>query len=59
GSSLGISKGSLLSSSGNAVGLLMVCSFFVPLLRFIFFAFPFGEGGPAGPDEGKVCHNRP
>ena len=27
GSSLGISKGSLLSSSGNAVGLLMVCSF--------------------------------
>ena len=35
GSSLGISKGSLLSSSGNAVGLLMVCSFFVPLLRFL------------------------
>ena len=22
-------------------------------------AFPCGEGGPAGPDEGQVCHSDP
>lgn len=51
-SSLGISKGSLLSSGGNAVGLPMVCSFFVPLLRFIFCAFfppPLFFGGGRWP----------